>query len=62
MPNRSWDFAGAMLRRGWGVETSTAQMEIIKWCHYGANRRRLAVGRGAIHARAAVDTLALGAA
>ena len=35
-PNRSWDLLEAMLqRRAWGVETSTAQMEIIGRRHYG---------------------------
>ncbi len=36
MPNRSWKLLEAMLaRRAWGVETSTAQMEIVGRRHYG---------------------------
>ncbi|MEP6965578.1 MAG: MG2 domain-containing protein, partial [Polaromonas sp.] len=36
MPNTSWNLLDAMLqRRAWGVETSTAQMEIIGRRHYG---------------------------
>ena len=36
MPNSSWNLLEAMLqRRDWGVETSTAQMEIIGRRHYG---------------------------
>ncbi|MDO5290212.1 MAG: MG2 domain-containing protein [Pseudomonadota bacterium] len=36
MPNTSWRLLDAMLqRRAWGVETATAQMEIIGRRHYG---------------------------
>ncbi len=36
MPNRSWNLLDAMLqRRAWGVETATAQMEIVGRRHYG---------------------------
>ena len=36
MPNGSWKLLDAMLqRRAWGVETSTAQMEIVGRRHYG---------------------------
>ena len=36
MPNRSWNLLAAMMqRRAWGVETATAQMEIIGRRHYG---------------------------
>lgn len=36
MPNASWKLLDAMLqRRAWGVETATAQMEIIGRRHYG---------------------------
>jgi uncharacterized protein YfaS (alpha-2-macroglobulin family) len=36
MPNSSWKLLDAMLqRRAWGVETATAQMEIIGRRHYG---------------------------
>jgi alpha-2-macroglobulin len=44
-PNTSWDLLNAMLqRRSWGVETSTAQMEIIGRRHYG--RKAVAAGGG----------------
>jgi uncharacterized protein YfaS (alpha-2-macroglobulin family) len=43
--NDSWDLLGAMLReRAWGVETSTAQSEIIGRRHYG--RKAVAAGGG----------------
>ncbi|MFD1711247.1 alpha-2-macroglobulin [Ottowia sp. GY511] len=36
MPNRSWNLLEAMMqRRAWGVETATAQMEIVGRRHYG---------------------------
>ena len=36
LPNRSWDLLEAMLqRRAWGVQTATAQMEIVGRRHYG---------------------------
>ena len=45
MPNNSWGLLEAMLqRRSWGVETSTAQMEIIGRRHYG--RKAVAAGGG----------------
>jgi uncharacterized protein YfaS (alpha-2-macroglobulin family) len=60
MPNNSWDLLGAMLqRRSWGVETSTAQMEIIGRRHYG--RKAVAAGGGGGHsgARELLETLLL---
>jgi len=43
--NASWDLLGAMIReRAWGVETSTAQSEIIGRRHYG--RKAVAAGGG----------------
>ena len=60
MPNTSWDLLGAMLqRRSWGVETSTAQMEIIGRRHYG--RKAVAPGGGGGHsgARELLETLLL---
>ncbi len=60
MPNTSWDLLGAMLqRRAWGVETSTAQMEIIGRRHYG--RKAVAAGGGGGHsgARELLETLLL---
>jgi hypothetical protein len=60
MPNTSWNLLEAMLqRRAWGVETSTAQMEIIGRRHYG--RKAMAAGGGGGHsgARELLDTLLL---
>jgi uncharacterized protein YfaS (alpha-2-macroglobulin family) len=60
MPNDSWDLLSAMLqRRAWGVETSTAQMEIIGRRHYG--RKAVAAGGGGGHsgARELLETLLL---
>ena len=60
MPNNSWDLLGAMLeRRSWGVETSTAQMEIIGRRHYG--RKAVAPGGGGGNGgtRELLDTLLL---
>ena len=60
MPNTSWDLLGAMLqRRVWGVETATAQMEIIGRRHYG--RKAVAPGGGGGHSatRELLDTLLL---
>jgi uncharacterized protein YfaS (alpha-2-macroglobulin family) len=60
MPNDSWNLLEAMLqRRSWGVETSTAQMEIIGRRHYG--RKAVAAGGGGGHSgtRELLDTLLL---
>ncbi|WP_394789436.1 MG2 domain-containing protein, partial [Rhodoferax sp.] len=60
MPNSSWNLLDAMLqRRAWGVETSTAQMEIIGRRHYG--RKAVAAGGGGGHsgARELLETLLL---
>jgi alpha-2-macroglobulin len=60
MPNDSWDALGAMLQqRSWGVETSTAQMEIIGRRHYG--RKAVPAGGGGGHsgARELLETLLL---
>jgi len=60
MPNTSWDLLDAMLqRRAWGVETSTAQMEIIGRRHYG--RKAVPAGGGGGHSasRELLDTLLL---
>ncbi|MBS0445290.1 MAG: alpha-2-macroglobulin [Proteobacteria bacterium] len=57
-PNASWDLLGAMLQpRPWGVETSTAQSEIIGRRHYG--RKAVAAGGGGGHSntRELFDTL-----
>jgi hypothetical protein len=60
MPNTSWNLLDAMLqRRAWGVETATAQMEIIGRRHYG--RKAVPAGGGGGHsgARELLDTLLL---
>lgn len=60
LPNESWNVLEAMLqRRSWGVETSTAQMEIIGRRHFG--RKAVPAGGGGGHSstRALLDTLLL---
>ena len=60
MPNTSWDLLGAMLqRRAWGVETSTAQMEIIGRRHYGRKAVPAGGGGGRSNTRELLDTLLL---
>jgi len=60
MPNTSWDLLDAMLqRRSWGVETSTAQMEIIGRRHYGRKAVPAGGGGGKSGARELLDTLLL---
>ncbi len=59
-PNDSWNLLESMLqRRAWGVETSTAQMEIIGRRHYG--RKAVPAGGGGGHsgARELLETLLL---
>jgi hypothetical protein len=60
MPNDSWDLLDAMLqRRSYGVETSTAQMEIVGRRHFG--RKAVPAGGGGGHSatRELFDTLLL---
>ncbi|MBU7576140.1 MAG: alpha-2-macroglobulin [Hydrogenophaga sp.] len=60
MPNRSWNLLDAMLQqRAWGVETSTAQMEIIGRRHYGRKAVPAGGGGGKSGARELLDTLLL---
>ena len=60
MPNRSWDLLDAMLtRRAWGVETATAQMEIIGRRHYGRKAVPAGGDGGASPTRELLDTLLL---
>ncbi|WP_442957763.1 alpha-2-macroglobulin family protein [Polaromonas sp.] len=60
MPNTSWNLAEAMLqRRAWGVETSTAQMEIIGRRHYGRKAVAAGGGGGRSNTRELLDTLLL---
>ncbi|MEJ8795224.1 MG2 domain-containing protein [Trinickia caryophylli] len=60
MPNNSWDVLDAMLqRRAYGVETATAQMEIVGRRHFG--RKSVPAGGGGGHGatRELFDTLLL---
>ncbi len=60
MPNTSWGLLDAMLqRRAWGVETSTAQMEIIGRRHYGRKAVAAGGGGGRSNTRELLDTLLL---
>jgi len=60
MPNRSWNLLDAMLqRRAWGVQTSTAQMEIIGRRHYGRKAVPAGGGGGRAPTRELLDTLLL---
>jgi uncharacterized protein YfaS (alpha-2-macroglobulin family) len=60
MPNESWKLLEAMLRRrSWGVETSTAQMEIIGRRHYGRKAVAPGGGGGKSPQRELLDTLLL---
>jgi alpha-2-macroglobulin len=60
MPNSSWNLLDAMLqRRAWGVETSTAQMEIIGRRHYGRKAVPAGGGGGRAPTRELLDTLLL---
>ncbi|MFY3385591.1 MG2 domain-containing protein [Paracidovorax sp. MALMAid1276] len=60
MPNDSWNLLEAMLqRRSWGVETATAQMEIIGRRHYGKKAVPAGGGGGKAQTRELLDTLLL---
>ena len=60
MPNDSWNLLESMLqRRAWGVETSTAQMEIIGRRHYGRKAVPAGGGGGRSPTRELLDTLLL---
>jgi len=60
MPNRSWKLLEAMLQhRAWGVETATAQMEIIGRRHYGKKAVPAGGGGGIAQTRELLDTLLL---
>jgi hypothetical protein len=60
MPNTSWNLLDAMLqRRAWGVETATAQMEIIGRRHYGRKAVAAGGGGGRSNTRELLDTLLL---
>ena len=60
MPNRSWDLLDAMLRRrAYGVETATAQMEIVGRRHFGRKAVPAGGGGGSAPTRELFDTLLL---
>ncbi|AGK50487.1 alpha-2-macroglobulin family protein [Burkholderia thailandensis MSMB121] len=60
MPNRSWDLLDAMLqRRAYGVETATAQMEIVGRRHFGRKAVPAGGGGGTAPTRELFDTLLL---
>jgi len=57
MPNASWNLLEAMLqRRSWGVQTSTAQMEIIGRRHYGKKAVPAGGGGGGRRRRPCANT------
>ena len=59
-PNTSWQLLQAMLqRRAWGVETATAQMEIIGRRHYGRKAVPAGGDGGGTPTRELLDTLLL---
>ncbi len=60
MPNTSWNLLESMLqRRSWGVQTATAQMEIIGRRHYGKKAAPPGGGGGRAPTRELLDTLLL---
>ena len=59
-PNESWELLKAMMgRRGFGVWTSTGQMEVIGKRHYGRKARPQGGGGGRSTTRELFDTLLL---
>ncbi|MDO9004487.1 MAG: MG2 domain-containing protein [Aquabacterium sp.] len=59
-PNDSWDLLGAMVRkRGYGVDTATAQMQIIGKRHFGKKAAPPGGGGGQFPTRELFDTLLL---
>lgn len=57
-PNGSWDVLHAMLqRRSYGVETSTAQMQVVGKRHYGKKATPAGGGGGRAPTRELFDTL-----
>jgi uncharacterized protein YfaS (alpha-2-macroglobulin family) len=60
MPNRSWEVLSAMMgRRGYGVRTSTAQMQVIGKRHVGLKALPQGGGGGRQTTRELFDTLLL---
>ncbi|MGB7478723.1 MAG: alpha-2-macroglobulin family protein, partial [Burkholderiaceae bacterium] len=59
-PNTSWDLLAAMLqRRSYGVETATAQMQVVGKRHYGRKATPAGGGGGKAPTRELFDTLLL---
>jgi len=59
-PNTSWDLLAAMLqRRSYGVETATAQMQVVGKRHYGRKAVPAGGGGGKAPTRELFDTLLL---
>lgn len=60
MPNRSWEILPAMMgRRGYGVRTATAQMQVIGKRHFGLKALPQGGGGGRQTTRELFDTLLL---
>ena len=60
MPNRSWEILSAMMgRRGYGVQTATAQMQVIGKRHFGLKAFPQGGGGGRQTTRELFDTLLL---
>ena len=60
MPNRSWEILAAMMgRRGYGVRTATAQMQVIGKRHFGLKALPQGGGGGRQTTRELFDTLLL---
>ncbi|MBV8249913.1 MAG: alpha-2-macroglobulin, partial [Comamonas sp.] len=60
MPNTSWNLLDEMMtRRSWGVQTATAQMEVIGRRHYGKKAVPAGGGGGRSPTRELLDTLLL---
>jgi uncharacterized protein YfaS (alpha-2-macroglobulin family) len=60
MPNKSWEILSAMMgHRGYGVQTSTAQMEVIGKRHFGLKALPQGGGGGRQNTRELFDTLLL---
>ena len=58
MPNTSWDLLAAMIRqRAYGIETATAQMQIVGKRHYGRKAAPPGGGGGVSPSRELFDTL-----
>jgi uncharacterized protein YfaS (alpha-2-macroglobulin family) len=59
-PNHSWELLKAMLqRRSYGIETSTAQMQVVGKRHYGKKATPAGGGGGKAPTRELFDTLLL---